>query len=117
MKQSCMCMCVSVCPCVVCFSLSSGLRRLTGSSACRLSATAPLAEEMPDSTGHGTGGREAERTFCSVLKDSRDLLFSPLTSTLSSNSWSPSFGGLPVLHCNFFKQFSVSSQGGHETQT
>lgn len=108
-----MCICVPLCTCVSPFPVLWD----DSSSARRLSATAPPAEEMPDSTGHGAEGREAERAFCSALKESRDLLFLPLTSTLSSNSWSPSFGGLPVLHCNFFKQFSVSSQGGHKTQT
>lgn len=103
-------MCVSVCPCVVCFSLPSGLRRLEscGLPGSRLSATAPQKRTGPSPqqrrclTARVTVlGEEAERTFCSALKDRRDLLFSPLTSTLSSNSRSPSCGGRPVLHCTF----------------
>lgn len=110
------CICVSSCMRVSPFPLVWDWLQSCGLRPPALSATTLLQRRLT-STGHGTEGRQAERTFSSALRNSRDLLFWPLTSTLSSNSWSPSFGVLPVLQCNFFKDFSASSQGGHETQT
>lgn len=104
------CICVSSCMRVSPFPLvwdwlqSCGLRP-TGS----LSATTLLQRRLRHvGSWHW---RQASRTHILLCtRNSRDLLFWPLTSTPSPTPGAPSFGVLPVLQCNFFKDFSASSQ-------